>query len=208
MPRELDVLLPEILRRAPNCPDPLAFRVIREVARKACEMGLFWRETDEIIFTDGEPEGLCSVEDAEIVKIEAAEMNGQSIEAKAVAWLDAEYPFWDRDKDVSNPPRFVTQTKPNTLSLYPRSVGTLQVRLVLKPSRTATTLPDFLVDQHYEILGKGAAAEVMMTPDAKVQNYELGADLRNVFQRWLDGLNVKAAKGQQGARLRTKGQYL
>ena len=142
-----------------------------------------------------------------IVRIEAAEMDGQKLEPVSIADLDNRNPLWQSDYTDQTQPRYITQLNPNTITLYPKVAGTVTARLVLKPSINAFTLPEFLIEQYGEQIGKGAAAGVLMTPDPKVQNFEVGAMLAMEFQSWLDGLNVKAAKGQQNARLRTKGSY-
>jgi hypothetical protein len=204
---EFDTLLPFIHRYAPSCPDPLAFNCIIEAAREACERGLFWRENDTINITGDDFEGLCTVEDASIIRIEHATMDGCPLEPVTVNWLDENYPEWTSEQVDGSTARYITQLQPNTVTLYPKVTGTVSVRLILKPSRRAQSLPAFLVEQYAEQIGFGAAYRVMMTPDIKVSKPDYAVALRNDFERWLDGLNVKAAKGQQRGRLRTKGQY-
>lgn len=207
IPVPVDDLLERILRYAPNCPDPLAFKCIVEACRRACDKGLMWRETDEIAIDDPGGSGLCSFGFAEIVQIEHADIDGCELEPVPLRWLDENHPRWDRDTTVSGPARYITQQEANTVAVYPRQTGTLTARFVLKPARDAEVLPAFLVSRYYEELGKGAAGLVLEVPDMKVYKPDIGPTLRAEFEAWLAGLNIKEAKGQQNAPLRTKARF-
>ncbi|MEG3807310.1 hypothetical protein DBT53_005940 [Aerococcus mictus] len=102
----------------------------------------------------------------------------------------------------------MTQSAPNTVTLFPKASGSLSLRLILLPSQDATTLPDFLVDQYAREIGWGAAGEILTTPNAEFANPQLGLDFRSRFEDRLNSLQVRAAKGQHGAPLRTRGRYM
>lgn len=204
---ELDAFLPRVLRYAPNCADPLAYTSIRDAAREACERGLIWQERDKITIAAGDETIYTSFADASIVKIENARINGYKLEPVSPRFLDEKFIDWQDDFSIENAPQYITQLKPNEIALYPRQTGQLSVRLTLKPSITATELPDFLLEQFSEEIGKGAASAVLLTNNEAVASYELGVSLKAEFNNWLDALNVKAAKGQQDVPLRTKSSW-
>lgn len=206
--RDIDEMLPAVALHAPKCPDPVALRWIRWAAREYCSRARLWRDIDEITVDRPEWQGLCSIEDASIVSIETAFLNGHKLDPVAVAWLDENRPDWQFGEDEVGTARFVTQTAPNTLTIVPRESGTLKVRLVLQPSSTAFTLPAFLIDEHREEIALGAAGQILMTPAAEFANPELGSILLQQFQSKRATAMVRTAKGQQGARLRTKGSYV
>lgn len=206
--RDIDDLFPEVLIHAPNCSDPIARRYLREAARDICDKVDLWRERDHITISDVEGECLSTISDAEIVKIEAADLDGVSLMPQTPEWLDDNYPGWDKTDDSGATSRYITQIKPGTIQVVPPNTGKLSVRFILKPSRTATTLPDFLVDKYGTEIGKGAAARVLMLPtDDGGPNPQMGTVLQSEFNAFLDKLPMKVAKGQQGARPRTKGSY-
>lgn len=206
MVHDIDELLPEVLTYAPKCPEPLAFRFIREAAVEVCTRGKVWRESDEIEVDEPEGEILCTLPDASIIEIEWAALDSQELTPKTLAWLDCNVRGWQTSTETA-PPRYITQLELNTVMIVPRATGTLKLRLVLKPSRTALTLPSTLIEHYGTDIGKGAAGRILTTPNAEWANPQLGAALVAEFQSRLDSLAVTAAKGQQGAPLRTKGRY-
>lgn len=205
---DIDDLFPEVLIHAPNCSDPIARRYLREAARDACDKVDLWRERDTIVISDLESQILPVISDAEIVRIENAYLDGVSLKPQTPEWLDDKFPGWDNPGAPDATSRFITQIKPGVLQLVPPNTGTLSLRLILKPSRSATTLPDFLVEKYGTEIGKGAAARVLMLPtDDGGPNPQMGTVLQSEFNAFLDKLPMKIAKGQQGARPRTKGSY-
>jgi len=206
--RDIDDLLPEVLIHAPNCSDPVAVRYLREAARDVCEKVDLWRERASITIDDDEGSALTAVPDAEIVRIETATLDGISLTPQTPEWLDENFPGWDAEEPTGSASRFITQIRPGVIQVVPYNAGTLKVRLILKPSRLASTLPDFLVEKYGTDIGKGAAARVLMLPtDDNGPNPQMGTLLQSEFAAFLDTLPMKVTKGQQGARPRTKGSY-
>ncbi|UXS01088.1 hypothetical protein [Agrobacterium tumefaciens] len=206
--RDIDDMLPFVLPFAPNCADLTAYRCIREAAREVCEKVDIWREKDTISVTDIDGECLSTFGDAEVKKIEAAALDGIRLEPKSPEWLDANQPGWDGDNENQAQARFITQITPGKIVVVPRMTGTLSVRLILKPSLKAMTLPDFIVDKYATEIGRGAAGRVLMLPnDDGGANPAMATALLSEFNLFLDRLPMMAAKGQQGARPRTKASF-
>lgn len=203
---DIDEFLPEVLIYAPSTSDLVSYRYIVSAARDICERGKLWRQTDSFPITTPELQGLLTITDAEILKIESGTLDGLPLEPKTAAELDAIRPGWETDTDLNNA-RYVTQTSWNTISIYPRQAGTFSGRFVLKPTRRAMHLPEFLLEEFAEDVGKGAASKILTLPTQE-SIPQLGLDLRSWFEIRLAALTTKSAKGQQNARLRTKGAYL
>lgn len=203
----LDDLLPEILTYAPNCADPIAMRFLREAARDLCTTGKMWRETDEIVLSTPEAVGVCTIPDASIIAIDRAELAGYQLDPKTVGWLDVNVPDWSVRTTDGDPARFITQMTPNTVTVVPRATGRLKVRLVLQPSRNAMMIPGWMAEQYGTELGKGAAGRILVLPDPAVSNVQLGAPLVGEFNSLLRNLKLAAARGQQGAPLRTRPHF-
>jgi hypothetical protein len=205
---EIDDLIPDVKTNAPRAPDPLIERYLREGARRLCFVARLWRADASFTIAEDTDVITCPVSDAEIIGIRNARIDGRDLEAKTLQWLDENVCDWS-DLDVDdNAARYLAQLTPNTLRLVPPATGTLDVRLILQPTKTAATLPDFLVALHSEAITKYAAAKVLMTPNETFQNPQLGAVLLADFERMLSTAKWQAAKGQQEARLRVKGRYL
>jgi hypothetical protein len=201
---ELYELISEVTIYAPAVAEPVAVRYLREAARDICQAGKLWKETDQIKINDPEYQGICSVQDSSIVEITDPQFEGLPLQAVTPGWLDMEFPRWSGVSETSVP-RFVTQIAPNTLTLYPRSTGTLTARLTLQPSRDAQTIPAFLAENYATELGKGAAGRILLLPGENA-NPQFGAGLIGEFQAVLDRLRT-GPREQQDVRRRTRGSF-
>ncbi|MCA1490086.1 hypothetical protein I6F11_04030 [Ensifer sp. NBAIM29] len=202
---DIDDFLPQVLLYAPNCSDLVAYRFIREAARELCQRTNAWRESDEVTVSTPDCEAVSTISDADIHLIQRAELDGIKLTPTTVAWLDDNRPGWETSSDEEAQARWITQVRPDTVTVYPRVSGSLTTRLVLKPSLSALTLPRFLLDQWGTEIGKGAAGRILLLPGN--ENAAFGQALISEFNARLDTEAIRATKGQQGARLRTKGSY-
>lgn len=203
---DIEEFLPDVLTAAPSCPEPLAYRWIRDAAKQICQRGKVWREWDEFQVTSPESEGVCTHQNASIFSIESAKLDGIPLEPVTPGWLDTNVKDWESYADLAAA-KYVTQTSPNTVTVVPKVSGLLKVRLVLFPSRTAESLPDFLLDQYGTAIAKGASGRVLITPNKDFSNPQLGLSLISEFETELNTIASNAAKGQQRARHRTTGKY-
>jgi predicted metal-dependent phosphoesterase TrpH len=202
---DIDDFLPEVLRYAPNVTDFTAQRFIIQAARDLCERCKVWRENDTISITAPEMQGVCTIADAAIVAIQSARLGDRQLEPVRVEWLDAEIPNWANDTNEMTA-LYVTQIRPDTIAVVPRETGTLSVRLALKPSRNATSLPALLLENYAEEIGRGAAGRILIDPNS--ENPQLGLAHQQWFSQQLETIATRVAKGQQKAPLRTRGRYL
>ncbi len=202
---DIDDFLPKVLHFAPNTSDLVAYRFILEAARELCERLRIWRATDEFTIDQPLVQGVCTIRDADIEAIESAWLDGEKLIPKTIPWLDNDLPGWDTGDVNAGAARYVTQVTRNTVTVAPRATGSLRVRLILKPAEDALSLPLFLLTDYGMEIGRGAAGKVLTDPDSK--NPQLGLAHQQYFDGRLDTLSTRAAKGQQGAPLRTRGKY-
>ena len=200
--RDIDDLLPQVMTFAKSVPEPVALRFIRQFCRRT----RLWRASDQFQIAASDSEALCAIPDARVYEVHKAWLDDRPLEPRTIAWLDDNVFDW-MDIEEAGSGLYVTQTEPNTIRVVPRASGLLRLRLILEPSRDALTLPDFLIDDHGELIGKGAAGRIMLLPEPEYANPQLGAAYVQEFESKLGGEHIKATKGQQGARLRTKGSF-
>lgn len=206
--RDLDELLPQVMPLAPSCPEVIALRYLREAARQYCQVMPVWRDTDSFTITAEQYEQLSSLPDVEIVKIETAHLDETKLEPVAVGDLDQKHPNWFNSTDEGSA-RYVTQIGPDSVSLYPRAAGTLTMRLVLKPSLQARTVPEVLVTRYADIIGRGAAGNILLLPNTEFANPALGSAHLAFFNSKINvGAQLRARSGQQRAPLRTKARFV
>jgi hypothetical protein len=204
-PIDFDELLPEIAIYAPKVPDIVAFRFIREAAREMCTRGKLWVVNDQFDITAPEYEGLTTIPDAEIVEIERAHFDDVPLEPKTRAWLDEKFDDWQSLEE--SPAKYVTQLELNSVTVVPKATGSLRLRLHLRPSRTATTLPSSLVEHYSTEIGIGAVGKALLVPRQDYTNPQLGLPKQAEFQKFLDTLSSTASQGQQKAPQRTRARF-
>lgn len=205
--REIEELLPQVMRLAPSCPEPVAISYLREAARQLCAALPIWRDVDCFTVSHPQYELLSTIGDAEIINIESASLNGSTLKPVALAYLDGRVPGW-YSKTEAGPARYLTQLGPDSVSLYPRASGELSMRLLLRPSTTALTFPAALVNQHAETVGRGALGRVLSMPNAEWSNPGLAAAHLAFFESKTNtAAQRKAIAGQQNAPVRTKASF-
>lgn len=203
---DLDAMLPRVLPFVPGAPDPLVFQHLREAARDLCDRARFWLQTDTLPIAAPDFEQVLTIPDVDVVAIKAGSIDGGCpLEPKTVAELDDIRPGWAEDTCEAEA-RYVTQLEPGAITVYPRQAGTLTLRLVLRPSLVALSIPDWLVSQHGTALGRGAAGRILVLPNQEYGSPAIGATMIAEFGAYLDTWSVRGRKGQTGGRLRTKPQ--
>lgn len=205
--RSIDELLPEVLVYVPNAPDIVAHRYIREAARKLCHDARILRRNVVLVVKAGGAQVFPTLVDVEFVQIETARINGHVLDHVTTEWLDANSPpNWDYGPDGVTA-RYITQLTPDTVSLVPNEKGNLIMRCVFQPSRNCLTIDAELVDLYGTVIGRGAAAQMLMLPGADFANPNLGMAMYSEFMAKVSSLKIETVKGQQGAPLRTRGVW-
>lgn len=96
-------------------------------------------------------------------------------------------------------PRLITQKDARTFSVYPIPNETVSnsitLRVALKPTRTSTSIDDFIFEDYAEIIGHGAISRLCISPDKPYSNPQLAA-ARNAL--YLAGLNVARDRALKG----------
>jgi hypothetical protein len=203
---DIEHFLPGVMTRAPSVPIAEAMASIRDAARTVCRRLKLWRHDDEIIITEPEYEAIYSPQDARISSIETASMGGVALKFRTLERLDDEHPGW-RDIEPGSA-RFITQISPDTITVFPRQTGVIKLGMILVPSLDAETLPDFLLRDHADLIGWGAAGMLIAgTPNPEFFNAGLGSGLLAKFNAELDRIDAGAVRSQIRAPLRTRPRF-
>lgn len=206
--RDMDDFLPDILVYAPECPDVLARRCLRDAATTFCERTRAWRQVDDFTVTGDQIDIVAIYPDAAIYEIERvwfriandppvtppAIDKGQFTELEPVAY--EEYP-WFADADAEGSPRYYTQTTWNTLQVLPRSAGVLKISAFLKPTPGALMLADVLWEQFHQAMTDGALARIMALPGQAFTNPAMATAFNGAFAEALDRNFQANIVGQQ-----------
>lgn len=206
--RDLDDFLTLVLPFATGAPEPLVYRCLRDAATDFCQRTKLWRCTDTIITAGTDPEPLSVPPDAILYQIESCAIDGHPLDPITLPELAKKRPDW-RTRDVgSEGARWYVAPERGTVQAVPLTAGKLLVEFVCKPTATALTLPDFLLDEYGQTIADGAAGALLIMPNQTFANPQLGAGLTQRFQAKLDTLSNAGVRGQQAGRTRTRGRYL
>lgn len=202
---DIDTILPQVLRYVPMVPDIVAYSAINEAARKLCEVTKEWTHSTSVAVTAAPEQDVPMPTGSAILEIQHARLDETTLDPRIKSYLDAKYPDWQESTE-ENAPRYITSTTPDTVTLYPLAAGTLKVRLILKPSLNALELPDFCAD-YGATLGRGAAGSLLVMPNRDFANPQLGMAHIAWFDAEMNRLQVKRARTQLGAPVRTKPRF-
>lgn len=206
--RPIEELVPRALIYCRKAPEPVIERFIREAAREFCQVMPVWREIDTVGIVTPSLETLSTIADAEIVAIEHALMGENVLEPVTIGKLDELVPNWMTSAD-EGAARYITQLGLDSVSVYPRELCTLTMRLHLRPSIDAETLPDVLATTYSEVIVRGAVGQLMVLPDTEYVNPSLGAAHLAFFASKMNiGSKIRLTAGQQQAPVRTKPRFM
>jgi hypothetical protein len=142
----------------------------------------------------------------ELVRIEAAWFDGRQVEVRHVYDLDdLSLSDWTT---ATGHPRVVVQVSPFTIRLYPvpehAAAKGLKVRASVRPSESATGIPDDLGAKFRDELAIGAKARLLLQTGAPWANPEMGALLARMFDEHISAANLTTVRSFGRGRLNTK----
>lgn len=204
--KDIETLLPRVLRHAPTCPEILAVSHLRDAAKEFCRRTKLWREADSFTIGATGEDVMCAPAGSFIVEIAAARIDGGVwLEPATTIFLDRDVPGWrDAEAGVA---RYITQSEPDSVRVTPPQAGKLWIELVLAPSDSADQLPNFMVDQYAEVLEWGATGGVLLTP-GDFRDDRLAVAMAGMFTSRLAALAISARRGQQNAPIRTRARFV
>lgn len=206
--RDLDDFLTLVLPFAGAAPEPIIMRCLRDAATEFCTRTKLWRGTDTIITGGAEPEPISVPTDAVLYEIASCAIDGRPLDPITLPELAKKQPDWrTREINCEGGGKWYVAPERGTVQVVPRTVGTLLVEFVAKPSAKALTLPDFLLEEYGQTIADGAAGALLIMPNQAFANPQLGAGLTARFQGELDSLSNAGVRGQQGGRTHTRGRY-
>lgn len=204
---DIDEFLPLILTKAPGCPYPSARIAVIQAANDICERSRLWKYTDTMYVQDESDIDFTPPDGSLVLDFETILFGDQVLTPKTTEWMDQCMRGWRRGT-IAGYPKYFTQTNVGTLRIAPLENGEITISCTLRPSQDAEQLPDFLYQQYSEMIAWGALARILSTPEQPFTDFGMGAQYLGAFNMKLDSLSFKEAKGQQRARLRTRGKYM
>lgn len=178
-------VIQELLLAVEGAPEPLAVTAYVEAARRLCRNAGVWRETVSATLGSNTAEYLLT-----------PPTDGQVFDAVSVKlgekWLDKR----TREQlEVYGLPGY--RVFNNTLVLNPDPQADVSANLTIvariRPIRSATTLPDDLVDEHHDGLLHGALYRLLSYPNKSWSDYDMASFHYRRFNDYIDEWTSRAA---------------
>ena len=191
-----DLLLPEL----PSCTTAMVDLHLRETAREFCLKTGAWRLqfTDvNLVASQAAYALIVPVADSEVVRLTKLIVNAELL------WQDADIDGRNiaTSKYARNSPPFELSADLTQITLTDCEVPTvaitagLQVVGAIKPTATATTLPDFLKTEYSDAIRCGVLSRLMLMGKKPWGDRPLATEYAN---KWREQLNFAAYQSQVG----------
>jgi len=171
----------------PGCPDFVANQAVIQTAIKFCRMSEYWREELAAIGTTaGQSTYTLSPPSAEstIEKVLSVRHNGYVLYPTTEENLDDKLSGW-RLITCTQAEGWVSTDRNIVRLVYTPSVtaaSAIIAKVVLKPSQTATTIPQFLFDHYADQIASGAKSRLMAMPNVPWSNPALSDYYKQDFR--------------------------
>lgn len=195
----------DLLPHLADCPLPLVERALLRSAQEFFTLSRAWQVNLPVVLVKAGSTSITINTDPEqdLVRVEAAWYDHQTLRLLAIPDMEREIQGdWNLQ---SGTPTALLQLLPGVASLYPHpnkdaQVG-LSMRVSVRPSETASGIPDELFVKYREAMESGALARLMLMPGKSWSNLELSSFHAQNFAQLGAQANVDAARGFQQARI-------
>lgn len=189
---------------AQGCADIVAINYLRNSAITFCNATqVITEELDAETIDSGTPEVELSPSGrSEVVSIISAYRDGYPLDPISDQELRIKYGNW---KNMTGTVSHYT-SKNNIIRLFkiPDSSIELVVTVAIRPTLTATTVDDALMNEWKSAIVSGALAEILMLPGMPFTQPQLADVHRSRFKDWIVSAQGKAVKQTHYAPLRTR----
>lgn len=186
-----------VIPQARGCTIGMLELTVRNACIKFCELAKPWIEDDSIAVVGGtHTYAITAPADSAVSQIMTAHWDGRTepLEPQDPDWFDKWLPRWETE---SGQPEFYYRPDFDSIRLVrtPDADGTVNLRVALKPTETATQVPDFLFAQYRRHITAGTLAELLMMSRKPWSDPARGQMLRGEF---ISLINAAAANRSRG----------
>lgn len=191
----------DIMPHVAQCPAPLIEHELKRAAQLFFQQSRAWQVTLNPVSrlaNDADVVVPMDSSDQELVRVESARWNGKPLEPRTADEMDQR--FVDDWRDHSGTPEAYIQITPGVMTLYPvpADAGTLTLRVSVRPSETATGIPDDLAARFRDALATGAKSRLMLYQGKPWSAPDMGLALSAAFESNIDNAASIAARAYGG----------
>lgn len=210
--------LPYVLPEAPSCPAPTAEFQLRMAAIEFCERTRCWRHLTTVAVSSENrtiaAPALTSIHEFEEVTHDGRPLTPTQFTDTEASALTGEL--------MEGPPKYITQTEPGLVTIFPYQAGTLRISMFLKPQHgtlfgydpinplrdSLNVVPQFMLAQHAQSLAHGALARILRLPNEPWTDPGRSQFHAMQFEKAIGGHFSNNLRGQQRAPVRVKAQWM
>jgi hypothetical protein len=204
--RTWDVFFPDVLPEVLGCPEPTVERALLRAAQEWCEKTRCWRvDLDAItLIADTADYDVAYPTQAEGVQFVGATINGNDIELETLEGTTTA----ERRRGTGGSRRILSHDQRIvTVIPTPAAAGTLVITAVLKPSESATGVPNDIADRFREEIATGALARLLMANKTEWSNAGLAEAKAAKFQKRIGDVRKAMWKAWTNSRPRAVPMY-
>lgn len=205
--------LPQVMPYVKDCPQPIIEDAIRNAAIEFCEKTHIWKEDlDAISIVGGTSEYTVVVPTgATLMSIDSCWYSDRLLIPKGSDELARIFRLCDWHSAEGDAVYYTRDTL-DKIILVPTPQNDLtdglKIRGVLAPTRTSTSVEDFIFEDHLDAIAAGARARLYAIPGQPFSDVTLALLHRREFLAGVGEAKIKANKGMTRASLRVEFQPL
>lgn len=181
---QLDDFFPYVLAEVPACPDITVRLALVQTAIDFCQKTLAWNTFNDPIrllsgFRDYD---LDAISQARVLMVESLFLGAREVYARTTQELQSVMPDWQTAE--GSPLYYNSPDSRDVVRVYPKpntTGDTLLAKVVYVPLSSATTLPDFLGNDHMDTIASGTKARLMMMPEPLWTNPAMSAYYQGAY---------------------------
>ena len=189
--------LPRVRLEIVGCIDAIIVSYLRDSMIEFCDKSWYWQETlPTINVIAGTALYLIPAPaDALISDIISVRHNDIKVSPTNEDAMDDLSSAW-RSQTGAQAIAWIASER-NLVTLYPipSVAGTLKVKAALKPSQTATTIPDQIFNHYLDPVAAGAKWKLMAMPGMEWSNPSLSLYYRDIYMRGISDAKMSAIRG-------------
>jgi len=183
-----------------GCPNPIIDQEIVFATRELCEKSKVWKteeSSDVVIANQGDVALTVDATNADIVSIDYATYDGFELTPTTIYEMSEYVSRWR--EHTGTPTHYITDLVNTQVRLYPIPTTTnatgFVYSLTLKPSESATTIEDFIVEQFLETIVNGALSRLYILPANEWTDGNMAMYYDRKFKQGIDLAKFKAMSG-------------
>lgn len=169
-------LLPQLMSQAPGLSDIVASQQMMYAARKFCDETMIVNQVLPTINTSSQDVNVPNPTDLELCGFLRISCSGRTLWTRSETAIDAALGATDYTSfPQSGAPLDVLILDRNNIRLIPAPSASqsLVIKAAVRPTLTATTVPDVLIDRWYDAIISGALSRILLTPGQSYTNVAL-----------------------------------